>query len=114
MSDDFNVPAALAVLFELAKSINICKESDDFLLANELATCLTFLAKPLGILQQDPESYLRSGVEISREKIDSMLLEREGARSDKNFDKSDRIRDELLELNIVLEDSPEGTTWRKK
>ena len=37
-----------------------------------------------------------------------MLLEREGARSDKNFDKSDRIRDELLELNIVLEDSPEA------
>jgi len=42
------------------------------------------------------------------------LLERERARSDKNFDKSDRIRDELLELNIVLEDSSEGTTWRKK
>ena len=114
MSDDFNVPAALAVLFDLAKSINISKESDDFLLANELATCLSLLAKPLGILQQDPESYLRSGVDISREKIDSMLLEREQARSDKNFDKSDRIRDELLELNIVLEDSSEGTTWRKK
>ena len=83
-------------------------------MANELATCLSLLAKPLGILQQDPESYLRSGVDISREKIDSMLLERERARSDKNFDKSDRIRDELLELNIVLEDSSEGTTWRKK
>ena len=54
MDDDFNVPGALAVLFDIAKSINLLKNSDQFDQANQLATALVSLAKPLGVLQQDP------------------------------------------------------------
>ena len=114
MSDDFNVPAALAVLFEIAKSINLHKGSGDLVTADELASCMIFLSKPLSILQQDPESYFRSGVEISEDKINSMMKEREEARLNKDFNKSDEIRDKLLEMNIILEDSISGTSWRRK
>ena len=114
MDDDFNVPGALAVLFDIAKSINLLKDSDQFDQANQLATTLVSLAKPLGVLQQDPEEYLKTGVQLSEDKIDSMISERELARKNKDFKKSDLIRDELVSMNIVLEDSIDGTSWRRK
>ena len=114
MDDDFNVPGALAVLFDIAKSINLLKDSDQFDQANQLATTLVSLAKPLGVLQQDPEEYLKTGVQLSEDKIDSLISERELARKNKDFKKSDLIRDELVSMNIVLEDSIDGTSWRRK
>ena len=114
MDDDFNVPGALAVLFDIAKSINLLKDSDQFDQANQLATALVSLAKPLGVLQQDPEEYLKTGVQLSEDKIDSLISERELARKNKDFKKSDLIRDELVSMNIVLEDSIDGTSWRRK
>ena len=114
MDDDFNVPGALAVLFDIAKSINLLKDSDQFDQANQLATSLVSLAKPLGVLQQDPEEYLKTGVQLSEDKIDGLISERELARKNKDFKKSDQIRDELVSMNIVLEDSIDGTSWRRK
>ena len=114
MDDDFNVPGALAVLFDIAKSINLLKDSDQFDQANQLATTLVSLAKPLGVLQQDPEEYLKTGVQLSEDKIDGLISERELARKNKDFKKSDLIRDELVSMNIVLEDSIDGTSWRRK
>ena len=114
MDDDFNVPGALAVLFDIAKSINLLKDSDQFDQANQLATSLVSLAKPLGVLQQDPEEYLKTGVQLSEDKIDGLISERELARKNKDFTKSDQIRDELVSMNIVLEDSADGTSWRRK
>ena len=114
MDDDFNVPGALAVLFDIAKSINLLKDSDQFDQANQLATALVSLAKPLGVLQQDPEEYLKTGVQLSEDKIDGLISERELARKNKDFKKSDLIRDELVSMNIVLEDSIDGTSWRRK
>ena len=114
MDDDFNVPGALAVLFDIAKSINLLKDSDQFDQANQLATALVSLAKPLGVLQQDPEEYLKTGVQLSEDKIDGLISERELARKNKDFKKSDQIRDELVSMNIVLEDSIDGTSWRRK
>jgi cysteinyl-tRNA synthetase len=114
MDDDFNVPGALAVLFDIAKSINLLKNSDQFDQANQLATALVSLAKPLGILQQDPGEYLKTGVQLSKDKIDGLISERELARKNKDFKKSDQIRDELVSMNIVLEDSIDGTSWRRK
>jgi len=114
MDDDFNVPGALAVLFDIAKSINLLKNSDQFDQANQLATALISLAKPLGILQQDPGEYLKTGVQLSKDKIDGLISERELARKNKDFKKSDQIRDELVSMNIVLEDSIDGTSWRRK
>ena len=114
MDDDFNVPGALAVLFDIAKSINLLKDSNQFDQANQLATSLVSLARPLGVLQQDPEEYLKTGVQLSEDKIDGLISERELARKNKDFTKSDQIRDELISMNIVLEDSADGTSWRRK
>ena len=114
MDDDFNVPGALAVLFDMAKSINSFKDSDQFDQANQLATILVSLAKPLGVLQQDPEDYLKTGVQLSEDKIEDLIREREVARTNRDFKKSDQIRDELISMNIVLEDSADGTSWRRK
>ena len=114
MDDDFNVPGALAVLFDMAKSINSLKDSDQFDQANQLATILVSLARPLGVLQQDPEDYLKTGVQLSEDKIEGLIREREVARKNKDFKKSDQIRDELISMNIVLEDSADGTSWRRK
>ena len=114
MDDDFNVPGALAVLFDIAKSINLLKDSNQFDQANQLATSLVSLARPLGVLQQDPEEYLKTGVQLSEDKIDGLISERELARKNKDFTKSDQIRDELVSMNIVLEDSADGTSWRRK
>ena len=114
MEDDFNVPGALAVFFDMAKSINLYKESNKTDQANKLASSLISLAEPLGILQQDPELYLKAGVPLSEDKIDALIKERELARTNKDFKRSDQIRDELVNMNIVLEDSVEGTSWRRK
>ena len=114
MIDDFNVPGALAVLFDMARSINLLKESNQFDQANQLASALVALAEPLGVLQQDPEQYSKTGVQLSEDRIDSLISERELARVNKDFKKSDQIRDELVSMNIVLEDSAEGTSWRRK
>lgn len=114
MEDDFNVPGALAVFFDMAKSINLYKESNKTDQANKLASSLISLAEPLGILQQDPELYLKAGVPLSEDKIDALIKERELARTNKDFKRSDQIRDELINMNIVLEDSVEGTSWRRK
>jgi len=105
MEDDFNVPGALAVFFDMAKSINLYKESNKTDQANKLASSLISLAEPLGILQQDPELYLKAGVPLSEDKIDALIKERELARTNKDFKRSDQIRDELVNMNIVLEDS---------
>ena len=114
MNDDFNVPGALAVLFDIARSINLHKESNQFDEANQLASTMVLLAEPLGVLQQDPEQYLKTGVKLPEDKIDGLINERVLARSNKDFERSDQIRDELVSMDIILEDSAEGTSWRRK
>jgi cysteinyl-tRNA synthetase len=114
MNDDFNVPGALAVLFDIARSINLLKESNQLDEANQLASTMVLLAEPLGVLQQDPEQYLKTGVKLPEDKIDSLINERVLARTNKDFERSDQIRDELVSMDIILEDSAEGTSWRRK
>jgi cysteinyl-tRNA synthetase len=62
----------------------------------------------------DADDYLKMGIELSDEKIDEKIRQRESARAAKDFAMSDQIRDELLALDIILEDSINGTTWRRK
>ncbi len=104
MDDDLNTPEALAILFELAREINKTHSLD-------LRNLLRELGGILGILQQDPEAYFQSGVDVS--KIESLIAARKAARLSKNFAESDRIRDELKAQGVELEDTQEGTTWRK-
>ncbi len=112
MEDDFNVPSALAALFEIAKSINLAKESGNNKEANVLGATLVHLSEPLGILQQKVEDYFRLGATLSNEEIQSMIDQRNKARDDKDFELSDKIRDSLLEQGIVLEDTDKGTIWK--
>lgn len=116
MDDDFNVPEALAVLFDIVKEINRMKNNiPNNGIAESLAQLLKDLAAVLGILQQNPKQYLAGGLSIEEvNKIEAMMSNREDARRNKNFKESDRIRDELKSRGIVLEDTSTGTVWRKE
>ncbi len=109
MNDDFNTPQALAVLFELAKEVNKSKK-------NDLAMLLKTLANQLGVLEEQASYFFKSHPSESAftdETIQNFIVERANARKNKDFARSDEIRDELLENNIELLDSAEGTTWRR-
>lgn len=116
MDDDFNTPDALAVLFELAREINRLRETDSKQ-AQHYAASLQYLASILGILQQDPEQFLKLGLQQENsdvDKINQLIAARNAARAAKNWQEADRIRDELLNLGVVLEDTATGTEWRRK
>lgn len=116
MDDDFNTPDALAVLFELAREINRLRETDSKQ-AQHFAASLHYLASILGILQQDPEQFLKLGPQADNsdaDKINQLIAARNASRAAKNWQEADRIRDELLSLGVVLEDTANGTEWRRK
>ena len=113
LNDDFNTPIALSILFEIAKQINIERTSNPNK-ANALSTILIKLGNFIGILEYNAEEYLKQGSELSEAEISEKIAQREAARNSKDFAMSDQIRDELVELGIILEDSANGTTWRRK
>ncbi|AUD79408.1 cysteine--tRNA ligase [Kangiella profundi] len=116
MDDDFNVPEAMPVLFDLAKEVNRLKATD-MAAAATIAVKLKELAGVLSLLQQDPEAFLKSGAadsDVSDEEIDSLIQQRLQARADKNWALADEIRDKLHAMNIELEDAAGGTSWRRK
>ena len=106
MDDDFNTSLAISVLFEIVTEINREKNS-------KLAKLLYTLANTIGLLNSNPQQFLQSGVGLSVQFIEEMIVKRNQARLDRDFALSDKIRDELLSNNIVLEDSKNGTIWRK-
>jgi cysteinyl-tRNA synthetase len=112
MEDDFNTPEAFAVLFEVAKEIN---REKDAIKKQILANTLRHLGSILGFLQLDPETYLQGSVGDNDDValIESLIKQRNDARAAKNWADADAARDKLNEMNIVLEDGPQGTTWRR-
>ena len=113
MDDDFNSPEALAVLFDLARDLNRAK-SESPEKAQRLAAELTRLAGVLGLLQQDPQTFLKGNqqqVALSETEIEAKIAQRKEAKANKDFAQADAIRDELASLGIILKDSREGTTW---
>jgi len=116
MNDDFNTPAAIAVLFELAGELNKAKGSDP-LKATQLASQLQQLADMLGLLQRNAEQFLQGDEPldgISSEQIEILIQQRLDAKANKEWAESDRIRDELKSQGVILEDSAQGTTWRRE
>jgi cysteinyl-tRNA synthetase len=109
--DDLNTPAALARLHELARLAN----------KGEVGACeaLKSSAAVLGLLQQtarawakDDETVTKDGIDDAT--IDALIMARKQARADRNFAKADEIRDQLTKADIILEDSIDGTTWRRR
>jgi cysteinyl-tRNA synthetase len=119
MDDDFNTPEAIAVMFELAREINKHKQQPQT--ANQLAACLIRLGGILGLLQVDPEVYLRDTAPgqadvpgaLSSEAVEDLIACRLTARTGKDWAEADRIRDELEAAGIILEDGASGTSWRR-
>lgn len=114
MDDDFNTPEALAVMFDLVRELNVARTDESEKIAS-LATTLKTLGEALGILQLDPEAYFKgeSSGGLSNDDIDQLVQDRTDARTNKNWAESDRIRDLLLEQGIALDDSKDGTSWRR-
>lgn len=113
MDDDFNTPEAMAVLSEIAHEINRQREHDTEL-CGQLGALLTKLGDILGILQQSPDDFLHTDIsDEEREQIESLIAQRQQARKTKNWAEADRVREQLTAMGVELEDSAEGSTWRK-
>ena len=123
MEDDFNTPEALAVMQGVARDLNSAKAAGDSAEVYAAAAALLAMGKTLGLLQQQPDLYLKRAAGTagapaaggpSDEQIEELLAARRAARAAKNFAESDRIRDRLSAAGIMLEDKPGGITeWRR-
>lgn len=115
MDDDFNTPGALAVLFELARDINKLRE-DGTADAAALGATLRRLGGILGLLQNDPHTFLRGAADggLTDTQIEALIARRAQARKNKNWAESDRLRDELKAQGVILEDTADQTTWRRQ
>ncbi|MEE8444516.1 MAG: cysteine--tRNA ligase, partial [Alphaproteobacteria bacterium] len=113
LEDDLNTPLALSHLHEAVGALN--KAKSDTGKARAKGGLLAG-GELLGLLQQDPETWLRGGASetgASDGEIDALVAERIEARKNKDFAAADRLRDELAAKGILLEDGPEGTAWRR-
>jgi cysteinyl-tRNA synthetase len=114
MDDDFNTPVAVSVLFELAAEVNRSRDPD-------AERQLRALASVLGLLGQDREAVLKSGLRggaaavdgLADADIEARVLQRSAAKQARRFAEADSIRAELLAQGIVLEDGAGGTRWRR-
>jgi cysteinyl-tRNA synthetase len=117
MDDDFNTPEALAVMQGVTRNLNLAKSAGIVSAASNGAATLRALGAILGVLQQDPDTYLKRSAgnkSLSDGEVEALLASRREARSVKNFAESDRIRDVLSAAGILLEDKPGGRTeWRR-
>jgi cysteinyl-tRNA synthetase len=113
MDDDFNTPVAIAVLFDLARELNKAKENEPKKVPL-LATSLKLLAALLGLLQHNPDAFLK-GDEEGDNAIELQIQARIDAKKAKDWATADKIRNDLKASGIILEDAPDGTTsWRRE
>ena len=128
MDNDFNTAQAQAVLFDAVKVLNrICKDLPELPAQSDVellkASCrkLKSLADIMGLLREDARTYLQRqkekmlvGIDLDEAQINALIAERYRCRTEKNWLRSDEIRNELLAQNIELKDGPDGTSWRVK
>jgi len=116
MDDDFNTPEAYSAFFDMAREVNRLK-TEDKAAADALAAKLRQLANVLGILQQDPEQFLQSSAQVNDDEvaeIEHWVKARSDARAAKDWAQADVARDKLNELGVIVEDGPQGSSWRRK
>jgi len=121
MDDDFNTALALGHVFDLVRSINKAAALSPKELLARAKREVAAIAAVLGVCDSQPAAFLKrikerktSEMDISAEEIEQLIAERAEARKLKNFKRGDEIRDLLLERNVVLLDSAQGTTWKVK
>ncbi len=123
MNDDFNTPEALAAMQSLARELNAVKAAGNGEAAAAYAAELRALGSTLGLLEREPEEWLATHSELTAgaetpagrpdlAEIDRLVAARTAARRARNWAESDRIRDELADRGVVLEDGATGTSWR--
>ena len=111
MDDDFNTPQALAVLFDLLRLLYGSREQGAGAGAFVVGVArLVDLARVLGLLEQGARTQPSIDPKL-KARIESLVYLREQARKQRDFAEADRLRDELLALNVTLKDSRDGTTW---
>ena len=116
MDDDFNTPQALAALFDLTRLLHSARDqaaqgaggADGFLAG--VGTLVT-LARVLGLLEIPGRQAAAIAPEL-RARIESLISRRGDARRRRDFSEADRLREELHRMGVILEDTPEGTTWK--
>ena len=110
MNDDLNTPEALSTLFRLARLINSSNDAQD---RTKYSSTMKNLGMVLGLLNDSPDVFFQYGASLSDEEIEAQIKDRNDARRAKDFQKADQIRDDLEAKGILLDDSSDGTTWKK-
>jgi cysteinyl-tRNA synthetase len=116
MDDDFNTPDALAVAQNVARELNLAKAAGDLPKTADMAATLRAMGAMLGVLQQDPDKYLKRSAGaggLTDAQVEALLAARNAARAAKNYAESDRIRAQLNQAGILLDDKTGGTQWRR-
>ena len=109
MNDDFNTANAISVLFELAKDANLYVQNEQTS-ETTIDQFITLFDEITGVLGFS----LKTDQEMLDEEVDALIHERNEARKNRDFQRADDIRDELEERGIILEDTPQGTRWKRK
>lgn len=112
MNDDFNIPLAMSYMFELSRHINKLRDAGKIETAIAHAKTLCEMGYLLGILQQEPNQFLQEGIDEA--KIIELINTRNQARKNKDWAAADRVRATLLEMGVILEDTAQGSTWKRK
>jgi len=107
MDDDFNSPKAIAIIFELLNTLN---KKIDNLLANEIFTLL----KKIGLMSIASDKFLMDSLEIDVTLVEQLIDDRNQAKINKDYQIADQIRKQIESYGVLLEDTPQGTVWRKK
>lgn len=118
MDDDFNTPRALALIFDEVRAINRLLDQKTAKGIEQRGAALRVMCDTLGLLQpgyfERKKARFLAKSPIKQYEIDDLIRRRDQARQEKNWREADRLRDELSQKGILLEDTPKGTVWKVK